>query len=485
MFSDRASTPPLEEGTASSSQRLIVYIYNSAVHYEELRRKYPVFRYDSFEFEKTLTRAIVRFKFSVPPDIAFAPEVVFEPVPEGWHSVPEKFLKNAIFHLGLIELFSYWKATASPVIEVHAGGLILEQTRFWQDLLLNGMGEFFFRNDIDFTSPDFVKIVSTGTRLTIPHLGALPQRSLLTIGGGRDSALAGGLLRDSGQAFTCMMLNPSDAAQKVAARLTNAPPVVVKRTICPELLDLNRRGFLNGHTPFSAYLGFLGVACTLLYGYSNVIVANERSSDEGNVSYRGKDVNHQYSKSLRFETLFDQYLRKYLITSARYFSLVRPLYELQIGKLFSQFPEFFDLFKSCNRNRSASWCGKCPKCLSVFITMYSFVPRETLTRIFGADLFHSQELIPVLRELTGFETKPFECVGTTQEIIAGLSLAVEKLRKAGEQLPALLAYAAQNVPGVNETGEASNILASYGPHRLPPAFESSLTKALNDSPRSL
>lgn len=117
--------------------------------------------------------------------------------------------------------------------------------------------------------------------------------------------------------------------------------------------------------------------------------------------------------------------------------------------------------------------------------MYPFVPRETLTRLFGADLFHSQELIPVLRELTGLETKPFECVGTTQEIIAGLSLAVEKLKKEGEPLPPVLEYAAQNVPGVNETGEASNILASNGPHRVPPAFESSLTKALNDLPRSL
>jgi hypothetical protein len=117
--------------------------------------------------------------------------------------------------------------------------------------------------------------------------------------------------------------------------------------------------------------------------------------------------------------------------------------------------------------------------------MYPFVPRETLTRIFGADLFESQESIPILRELTGSETKPFECVGTTAEIIAGLSLAIEKLRKEGKPLPPVLDYAAQNIPGVSETSAASEILASYGPHRLPPAFESSLTKALNESPRSL
>src|SRR5262249_10224262 len=141
--------------------------YVTAVHYEELRRKYPVFRYDSFEFEKTASRVTARFKFSVPPDISFSPEVVFESVPDGCHSVPDKFINNAVFHLGLIELFSYWKATASPHIEIHAGGLIVEQIKFWENLLMRGMGEFFYRNDIDFTAPNFVKITSTGTRLII------------------------------------------------------------------------------------------------------------------------------------------------------------------------------------------------------------------------------------------------------------------------------------------------------------------------------
>src|SRR5262249_17499882 len=157
----------------------------------------------------------------------------------------------------------------------------------------------------------------------------------------------------------------------------NAPSIIVRRVISPKLLELNDRGFLNGHTPFSAYLALLGATCMLLYGYSNVIVANERSSDEGNVTYRGQEINHQYSKSFAFETSFDQYMHKYLITSGRYFSLVRPFYELQIGQMFSAYPEFFDMFKSCNRNRSASWCGACPKCFSVFITMYPFVSRET------------------------------------------------------------------------------------------------------------
>src|SRR5262249_2402689 len=162
---------------------------------------------------------------------------------------------------------------------VHAGSLSKEQVDWWRDLLINGMGEFFYRNDIDFTAPDFVNVHPTSNAPSRPSPDPLPDRSLLTIGGGRDSALARALLPDSGRPFACMMLNPSTAAMNIARHVTSNSPVIIRRSICPELLELNSRGFLNGHTPFSAYLAFLGAACLLLYGYNKVIVANERSSD--------------------------------------------------------------------------------------------------------------------------------------------------------------------------------------------------------------
>src|SRR5712691_3995166 len=117
-------------------------IISSMGRAEELRSKYPVFRYESFEIDRSSSCIIARFKFSIPPDISFAPEVIFEPTREGWRSVSEESLQNLVFHLGLIESLSYWKATASPIIEVHAGSLSDEQVSWWEDLLLHGMGEF-------------------------------------------------------------------------------------------------------------------------------------------------------------------------------------------------------------------------------------------------------------------------------------------------------------------------------------------------------
>src|SRR5437870_5309366 len=144
--------------------------------------KYSVFRYESYQVERKPSGLTARFKFSIPPDISFSPEVHFE---GSVRSVPDEFLNNAIFHLGLIESFSYWKATASPLIEVHSGSLTDDQIHWWEDLLLHGMGEFFYRNDIDFNAPGFVKMVSVRNgRASRAYPTALPPRSLLTIGGG-------------------------------------------------------------------------------------------------------------------------------------------------------------------------------------------------------------------------------------------------------------------------------------------------------------
>jgi hypothetical protein len=116
--------------------------------------------------------------------------------------------------------------------------------------------------------------------------------------------------------------------------------------------------------------------------------------------------------------------------------------------------------------------------------MYPFVPAAILIRIFGYDLFYSEGIIPILREMAGLGIKPFECVATAGEITAALALAIQKLNNNSEALPPVLQYAVRYIPGVNETESASTLLAAYGPHRIPQVFESFLTKALKESPRS-
>ena len=59
-----------------------------------------------------------------------------------------------------------------------------------------------------------------------------------------------------------------------------------------------------------------------------------------------------------------------------------------------------------------------------------------LQKIFGADLFEDKTLLPTLKQLAGIEKeKPFECVGTINEVRTALDIA---LRNYGHSPPPLL-----------------------------------------------
>ncbi len=446
---------------------------------EQLRRQHPRFIYDSFTADRLDEALKLCFHFTIEPDIQFAPETTIAAA--DWHRI-QAFSPGAldllVFHLGLIEMLSYWKATCSPEILVRAGSLDAQQIVWWTDLLLHGMREFFYVNQIDFTQPDFVRISTSSSpaqERNLTDCSLSQDRDLVLMSGGKDSALSVQLLREVGRDFHCLLLNPTPAAQAITAQAGDQAPIIARRTIDPRLLALNQAGYLNGHTPFSAYLAMLGVTCAVLCGYRRVIVANEHSADEGNVEFLGREVNHQYSKTLRFESAFRWYSQTYLTKDVHYFSLLRPLYEVQIARLFAHYPQYFDSFASCNRNqREGSWCRECAKCLSTFTLLYPFLHFNDVTRIFGADLFERAEALPLIRELLGFaEHKPFECVGTTEEMLVALYLSVQKARVYPGALPAVLRYAEAEIfpQHPNLPQRVENILRAWSDqHHVPQEY---------------
>lgn len=89
------------------------------------------------------------------------------------------------------------------------------------------------------------------------------------------------------------------------------------------------------------------------------------------------------------------------------------------------------------------WCGKCPKCLFVYIIMSPYLYKDELVDIFKKDLFEDESLLKTFIELTGNgKTKPFECVGTFEEVNFALSYIISKLE--GKNLPYLLKYYKDN-----------------------------------------
>jgi 7-cyano-7-deazaguanine synthase in queuosine biosynthesis len=415
---------------------------------ETLRKKYPKFVYNSFDFKLKKKGLEICFDFKIEPDIQFSPKVLIEGINEKEiKRVGERALKNLIFNLGMIEILSYWKATCSPKIEVLAGSLNKEQIKWWKNLIFKGMGQFFFENKINFLERNFLKIESFGGKFERFEGKLNENKILVPVGGGKDSVVTIDYLKKLKKDLILFCLNPNENQKKIIEISGIRKKVFVKREIDKKLLELNQRGFLNGHTPFTAYLCFLSVLVAVLKDCKFIAFSNEKSSNEGNVKYLGRIINHQYSKSEDFEKKFRFYSKKYLAKDMECFSLLRNLYELEISALFSQFPQYFNAFLSCNtayQTKSGTkkpikkWCGKCPKCLFVFVGLYPFIGNRVM-KIFKKNLFEDKKLYPLMFQLTGREKfKPFECVGTKKESFLAFKLSLERWKNESKKLPFLL-----------------------------------------------
>lgn len=397
------------------------------MEFNELREKYPQFIYESFEILPEDGKLKIYFNFSL-GDIKFRPEVTFPDISKKrLEDIDTKALSNLVFNLGLVEMISYWKATCSPEIIIRAGYLNTDQITWWKDLLIKGLGEFFYQNQINFAKEDLVKITVDSDRHFPVFNEHLHDRSLILVGGGKDSAVT--LEKLLGKNDICLLLNPTQAAKAIAEVGGCESPLYIGRKIDPKLLELNSQGYLNGHTPFSAYLAFLSTLATALYDYKNIVVSNESGSSEGNVEFHGQIVNHQYSKSFEFEKKFRNYCQKYLSAQTNYYSYLRNLNELEIARQFAAMEKYHQIFRSCNRGSKMGgiWCGECSKCLFAYLILYPFLG-DKLKEIFGKDLLNDKNLTPIMEELLQMpgKFKPFECVGTKEEVEYALFLSVLK-----------------------------------------------------------
>ena len=479
------------------------------MRYEVLRKKYPRFIYEKYSWKISNGNLNISFNFRIQPNIKFRPKVIIKNIEKGRvKKMGDRLLNNLVFHLGLIEVLSYWKATCSPEIEILAGSLNKKQIKWWQDLIMKGMGQFFYENKINFQEPNFFNIKANFMNQAMAEFMKLKEnlnknqnKVLVPVGGGKDSVVTLELLKKAGKKIKCFSLNQTEAAQKIMKTAGCTKPIIVRREIDPKLLELNRKGFLNGHTPFSAYLAFLSTLLAAIFDLKFIALSNERSSNEGNVKYLGQMINHQYSKSFDFEKKFREYSQKYLISSVNYFSFLRPLYEIQIAKLFSKYPKYFDVFLSCNEAYKTysgkkmpirKWCGSCPKCLFVFTILYPFIEESELVKIFGKNLFEDKKLLPIMQQLVGKRGfKPFECVGTKKESLIAFYFALRSFRqrrvrgKPIIKLPFLLEYFEKNIlpkylnlapdrtcSGAGLETESKKLMNSWNEqHNLPKTFE--------------
>ena len=386
--------------------------------FETLRNEYKEFIYKEYEISEDETCIKIQYRFEIPNLQIFTPTIEIEKRNIEFISIDNDAIKNIVFNIGMVEALSYWKCACPQKMIVQCGNLNEEQIEWFKKLYYYGLGEYRYINNIDVLIDEMIEIYcdcKEKYKLKMNKIQTTKelQGTLIPIGGGKDSCVTLELLKDNKEDNLCIMIGgktPSVEAAKIAGYEEKI--VHIKRTIDKNLIDLNKQGFLNGHTPFSSMLAFLSYLIATLTGKKYIALSNESSANESNIE--GEKINHQYSKSFEFEQDFREYANKYLKTNVEYFSMLRPLNELQIAMLFARNEKYHKIFRSCNVGSKSvpwEWCGDCPKCLFVYIILSPFLYKEKLVEMFNQDLFEKENLLKTFIELCGYgETKPFECV---------------------------------------------------------------------------
>lgn len=474
-------------------------------------------RYSSFIFEGITFRPHgkkIVLRYSLDHEVTFEETLMLPTDPIDPKADQNETVKRALFALHLIGGISYYKTCCPTKIEITSGRLSKAEAQFWDTVYLRGLGQFFyenemdFRNRINFPSGKLQAESFPAKRKTLNEQRATSnaQRILVPIGGGKDSIATIELLKKTGAHLTLLRVGPHPLIEQLA-HSAGLPILNVRRSLSPALFELNEKGALNGHVPITAYISIFSILIALLYDFDAVVMSDEASASEGNVSFYGMEINHQWSKSLEFEKMLRKYIQGSIGSDIEYFSLLRPFTELKIAEIFSKHPQYFHAFTSCNNNwkiapavdahsvrvttgheatlseedgsamkrrsaaTSASWCNQCPKCASVFAALAAFLPRDTLKEIFDAVLFENESLIHLYRELLGISGhKPFECVGTADETKAAFLLAMR--RGDLNDTPVMKMFVSEVLPEIkNPEKLIDESLIPKAEHCIPSPFE--------------
>jgi len=431
---------------------------DKSVQFNDYRNRYKEFCYNSFSLTEDSEAIYLEYDFEITGLSKFSPKLKILKKNMNFKSIDSVQAKNMAFNIGMIELISYWKCACPPKIVLKCGYVNEEQKMFWKKIYFHGLGELFYTNNIKTTMEEFVTIENglEKNEFEYEEISDESNGYIVPIGGGKDSCVTLETLKINKESDYALIINPKPVTLKCAelAALDSDHIIEIYRTIDKRLIDLNAEGFINGHTPFSAMLAFVSYFTAYLLSKKYIALSNENSANESNVV--GEKINHQYSKSYEFEVDFESYASKYLKAPVKYFSFLRPLNELQIAKIFSKHEKYHSVFKSCNvgsKGAEWKWCCNCAKCLFAFTILSPYLYREKLVNIFGEDLYEKESLLQTFIELTGNgEVKPFDCVGTFEEVNFAATKTIMNIEEQNKELPLLLNYYKENY-GLANTSE--------------------------------
>jgi 7-cyano-7-deazaguanine synthase in queuosine biosynthesis len=336
-------------------------------------------------------------------------------------------VSGALDVLALATSVSYLKATLPERVEIVGRPAGAAARAMLQALLTDGLAELALRNGLGRLDGHIEVVGDDDTRTATCDVATEVARpgTLVTVGGGKDSALTLAVAARNDPETLAVAVNPRAPMERTAA-WAGVGLIRVERRLDRHLLELNARGAINGHVPITAIVTAAAVLAASVLGRGTVLVSNERSADAATRIVDGWTVNHQYSKTAAFQRLLDAALIE-ARAATRVVSFLRPLSELAIARGVARQSGLVANVTSCNAAYAMDgpgdgWCGSCDKCRFVQLALAPFSDHEQLTADLGFDALSDPAQVGGFASMLDADTKPFECVGTVEEVQLALDL---------------------------------------------------------------
>ncbi|HSX42876.1 MAG TPA: hypothetical protein VLF59_02205 [Candidatus Saccharimonadales bacterium] len=400
---------------------------------------------------------------------------------------PEQQRSLRALHLALG--ISYYKTFLSPIIS-HPYAMNEVEAAFWNSVWRGGLGEFLYVNKLK--ADILAQFVPQDGQTFDGQSPGSHTGAILGIGGGKDSIVAGELLKKLQLPIAGFVMATGEQLGQAGdvARTMEIPLHAVSRSLDKQLLDLQEQpGAYKGHIPISLIFGLVGTALAVAAGHAYVVVANEASASIPRIQWGDQAVNHQWSKSFAFEQSLQRYIHEHITSGVTYFSAIRSLSSIGVAKLFARLPQYFEVFTSDNfvfridpaRRPSGRWSLESPKSLSSYILLAPWLTDAEVTRIFTIDFLDEPSLRQLFLELTGIEGEPpLDCVGTVEELVLSMNLLAQAGRYRGATLMGLARERGIIQENIDWDTRAAELLALSPDQALPEGMKEAITLHLQE-----
>lgn len=196
-----------------------------------------------------------RFYYSFDNEVPFCETINFFPLfdqeqfPIARNEAQE--IQQILIHMHIALGVSYYKLFPTKTIEVQTLALNTEQKHFRNEFYLKGLGEFFYKNQLD--PRGLANFISSQDENTTTPLIKFPSKKWLVLfGGGKDSLVTVEKMKQEGTEFDLFSFGQNYPLHQIAQQETGEKRLSIQRTLdLPQIKAMLAQGYYNGHLPIT------------------------------------------------------------------------------------------------------------------------------------------------------------------------------------------------------------------------------------------